>query len=76
MALSRPGGVGSVMAARNADATFVTAEILAGSADEENDAERRKARKDNKVSAILHSEYPVRYWDAEIGRASCRERVL
>lgn len=65
--LSRPGGVGSVMAARNADATFVTAEILAGSTDEENDADRRKSRKDNKVAAILHSEYPVRYWDTDLG---------
>ncbi|WP_258804494.1 S9 family peptidase [Pseudarthrobacter sp. NS4] len=65
--LSRPGGVGSVLTARNADAAFVTAEILAGSADEEDDARRRKARKENKVSAILHSEYPVRYWDADLG---------
>lgn len=65
--LSRPGGVGAVMAAQRADATFVTAEILAGSTDEENDAERRKSRKDNKVGAILHSEYPVRYWDADLG---------
>jgi dipeptidyl aminopeptidase/acylaminoacyl peptidase len=65
--LSRPGGVGSVLTARNAEAAFVTAEILAGSADEEDDARRRKARKDNKVSAILHSEYPVRYWDADLG---------
>ena len=40
--LSRAGGVSPVMAARSADATFVTAEILAGSADEEDDAERRK----------------------------------
>lgn len=65
--LSRPGGVGSVLAARNAEATFVTAEVLAGSADEEDDAVRRKARKDNKVAAILHSEYPVRYWDSDLG---------
>ncbi|CCQ47910.1 prolyl oligopeptidase family protein [Pseudarthrobacter siccitolerans] len=65
--LNRPGGVSSVLTARNADATFVVAEVLAGSADEEDDAERRKARKDNKVSAILHSEYPVRYWDADLG---------
>jgi dipeptidyl aminopeptidase/acylaminoacyl peptidase len=65
--LSRPGGVGAVMTARNAPATFVTAEVLAGSADEDDDAERRKSRKDNKVAAILHSEYPVRYWDADLG---------
>jgi dipeptidyl aminopeptidase/acylaminoacyl peptidase len=65
--LNRPGGVGSVLTARNAGATFVVAEVLAGSADEDDDAERRKSRKDNKVSAILHSEYPVRYWDADLG---------
>ena len=65
--LNRPGGVASVLTARNADATFVVAEVLAGSADEADDAERRKARKDNKVSAILHSEYPVRYWDVDLG---------
>ncbi|WP_104044162.1 S9 family peptidase [Arthrobacter sp. ZGTC412] len=65
--LNRPGGVGAVMTAKSADATFVVAEVLAGSADEDDDAERRKSRKDNKVSAILHSEYPVRYWDADLG---------
>ncbi|WP_426997720.1 prolyl oligopeptidase family serine peptidase [Pseudarthrobacter sp. N5] len=65
--LSRAGGVGAVMAAKDAHATFVTASVLAGSTDEENDEERRKGRKDNKVAAILHSEYPVRYWDADLG---------
>ncbi|TLM83021.1 S9 family peptidase [Pseudarthrobacter sp. NamE2] len=65
--LSRSGGVGGVFTARNADAAFVTAEVLAGSTDEEDDAQRRKARKDKRVSAILHSEYPVRYWDADLG---------
>lgn len=70
--LSRAGGVEKVMAARNADAAFVVASVLAGSTDEDNDAERRKARKDNKVAAILHSEYPVRYWDADLGPAQPR----
>ncbi|UUL76624.1 prolyl oligopeptidase family serine peptidase [Pseudarthrobacter sp. Fe7] len=65
--LSRPGGISRVMTARDADAAFVTAEVLAGSADEADDAERRKARKGKKVAAILHSEYPVRYWDADLG---------
>lgn len=69
---SRSGGIGSVMAAKDANATFVNAEVLAGSADEENDEERRKARKDNKVSAILHSGYPIRYWDADLGPAEPR----
>ncbi|MBT2568055.1 S9 family peptidase [Arthrobacter sp. ISL-85] len=65
--LSRPGSISKVMTARDTDAAFVTAEVLAGSADEADDAERRKSRKDRKVSAILHSEYPVRYWDADLG---------
>ncbi|MDQ0616460.1 S9 family peptidase [Arthrobacter globiformis] len=70
--LSRAGGVDKVMAARDANAAFVTASVLAGSSDEEADAERRKSRKDNKVAAILHSEYPVRYWDADLGPAQPR----
>ncbi|BCW51778.1 alpha/beta fold hydrolase [Arthrobacter sp. StoSoilB13] len=69
---SRAGGISSVMAAKNADAIFVNAEVLAGSSNEENDEERRKARKDNKVSAILHSGYPIRYWDADLGPAEPR----
>lgn len=72
VAHSRAGGVGSVLAAADADAAFVVADVLAGSTDEENDAERRKARKDNKVSAILHSGYPVRYWDADLGPSQPR----
>ena len=64
---SRAGGVSHVMSARDAGATFVTATVLAGSPDEEADEARRKSRKDNKVSAILHSGYPVRYWDADLG---------
>ncbi|WP_458107913.1 prolyl oligopeptidase family serine peptidase [Arthrobacter sp. R3-55] len=69
---SRSGGISSVMTAKDADATFVNAEVLAGSTDEDNDDERRKARKDNKVSAILHSGYPVRFWDADLGPAEPR----
>lgn len=65
--LNRAGGVSRVITAKDADAAFVVAEVLAGAGDEDEDAQRRKARKDNKVSAILHSEYPVRYWDADLG---------
>ncbi|WP_284977101.1 S9 family peptidase [Arthrobacter sp. efr-133-TYG-104] len=69
---SRPGGISSVMAASAADAIFVNAPVLAGSTDEENDEERRKIRKDHKVSAILHTGYPVRFWDADLGPAEPR----
>jgi len=72
VALSRAGGVSGLLAATAADALFVTGSVLAGSTDEDNDLERRKARQDNKVAAILHSGYPVRYWDADLGPAQPR----
>jgi dipeptidyl aminopeptidase/acylaminoacyl peptidase len=72
VALSRAGGISGVLAAADADTLAVAAPVLAGSTDEDNDEERRKARKDNKVAAILHSGYPVRYWDADLGPAQPR----
>jgi dipeptidyl aminopeptidase/acylaminoacyl peptidase len=69
---SRAGGISAVMAAKDADAAFLKASVLAGSSDEKDDEERRKSRKDNKVSAILHTGYPVRYWDADLGPAQPR----
>jgi dipeptidyl aminopeptidase/acylaminoacyl peptidase len=38
----------------------------------EADAERRKARKDRKVNAILHTGFPIRHWDHELGAESPR----
>jgi dipeptidyl aminopeptidase/acylaminoacyl peptidase len=70
--LTRAGGVSGLLAAKDTGALFVNASVLAGSTDEDGDEERRKARKDNKVSAILHSGYPVRYWDADLGPAQPR----
>ncbi|MEY9774808.1 prolyl oligopeptidase family serine peptidase [Arthrobacter sp. MW3 TE3886] len=72
VALTRAGGIGGIHAAKDADTVVVAASVLAGSTDEDNDEERRKARKDNKVAAILHSGYPVRYWDADLGPAQPR----
>ena len=72
VALSRAGGISGVLAAADADTLAVAAPVLAGSTDEDNDEERRKARNDNKVAAILHSGYPVRYWDADLGPAQPR----
>ncbi|MBG6183526.1 dipeptidyl aminopeptidase/acylaminoacyl peptidase [Arthrobacter sp. CAN_A214] len=64
---SRPGGISSVATAAHADIAVVVAEVLAGASGEVEDAERRTARKDTGVAAILHSGYPVRYWDADLG---------
>ena len=70
--LTRAGGVSGLLAAKENGALFVNASVLAGSTDEGSDEEGRKARKDNKVAAILHSGYPVRYWDADLGPAQPR----
>lgn len=70
--LSRAGGVSGVLAARDSGALFLSAAVLAGSTGEADDEERRKSRKDNKVAAILHTGYPVRYWDADLGPAQPR----
>jgi dipeptidyl aminopeptidase/acylaminoacyl peptidase len=38
----------------------------------EDDAERRKTREDRKVTAVLHTGMPIRYWDHELGTESPR----
>ncbi|MFG1933967.1 prolyl oligopeptidase family serine peptidase [Mycobacterium sp. NPDC048908] len=65
--LALPGGVDGVRTARTASTTVVTAKLLR-SADGVDENQRLWAlRKDNKVSAVLHSGYPVRYWDHDLG---------
>ena len=39
---------------------------------DELDAARRRARKDRKVTAILHTGFPIRHWDHELGAESPR----
>ncbi|WP_309070098.1 prolyl oligopeptidase family serine peptidase [Arthrobacter sp.] len=73
---SRPGGIQSVIAAAKADAVVAVAEVLAGSTDEADDEVRRKTRKEAGVAAILHSGYPVRHWDADLGPAEPRYFLL
>jgi dipeptidyl aminopeptidase/acylaminoacyl peptidase len=64
---SRPGGIDGVAAAADADVVAVVSSTLPGAVTGEDDEERRKARKDRKVSAVLHSGYPVRFWDHDLG---------
>ncbi|MFD7021796.1 prolyl oligopeptidase family serine peptidase [Promicromonospora sukumoe] len=61
------GGVSGPLAARDADTVSVASSLLPSAKDLRQDAELRKARKDQKVSAILHTGYPVRYWDHDLG---------
>lgn len=70
-ALTRlPGGVSDISAVAEAsDRIVITAELLPSADTLEADAELRAKRKKKKVSAILHSSYPVRYWDHDLGPA-------
>ncbi|MCT9929529.1 S9 family peptidase [Planotetraspora sp. A-T 1434] len=65
---TRPGGIGGVRAAGGT--VVYAAQVLPGDAATEE--ERRKARKDAGISAILHESYPIRYWDHDLGPAETR----
>ncbi|GAA3467757.1 hypothetical protein [Nonomuraea roseola] len=65
---TRPGGIGAAKTA--GDVVVFASEVLPG--DEATDEERRKARKDAGISAILHEGYPVRYWDHDLGPGRTR----
>jgi dipeptidyl aminopeptidase/acylaminoacyl peptidase len=67
VAATRAGGIHGIAVARDAGTVVVSSPTLPGAADGEQDEERRKARKDKKVTAILHSGYPVRFWDHDLG---------
>ncbi len=62
---NRLGGYGKVHT--HGAQVLVAASRLNPSTDEADDDRRRKERKDNSVSAILHSSYPVRHWDHDLG---------
>ncbi|MHC9293913.1 alpha/beta fold hydrolase [Mycobacterium sp. LTG2003] len=63
--LALPGGVASAVSASRAEVTVVSAPLLADTVDD--DKNLREQRRDNKVSAILHTGYPVRQWDHDLG---------
>ena len=46
---------------------MVAAKLLPSASGVDDDKRLRALRKDNKVSAVLHSGYPVRYWDHDLG---------
>nr|BFE81572.1 hypothetical protein GCM10020093_041730 [Planobispora longispora] len=65
---SRPGGIDGF--ATGGPTVVFASGVLPG--DESTEAERRKARKDAGISAILHEGYPVRYWDHDLGPGETR----
>jgi dipeptidyl aminopeptidase/acylaminoacyl peptidase len=62
-----PGGVSGPLAAESADVVSVASALLPSAETVDQDTKLRKARKEAKVSAILHSGYPVRHWDHDLG---------
>jgi dipeptidyl aminopeptidase/acylaminoacyl peptidase len=67
---SAPGGLGLVAVADDGS-LLATTEVLAGGS-LDDDAERRKARKDAKRTGIWHTGMPIRSWDHEVGDVSPR----
>ncbi|MCV7068075.1 S9 family peptidase, partial [Mycolicibacterium farcinogenes] len=65
--LAMPGGVTGAASARAAEVTVAAAPVLPSSSGVDDDKAAREARKKNKVSAILHTGYPVRHWDHDLG---------
>ena len=59
------GDIAGTLTAKDTSAAFALANVLPGPA--EDDAKRRKARKEAGVSALLHDTMPVRNWDHDLG---------
>ncbi|WP_324649249.1 S9 family peptidase [Georgenia sp. H159] len=66
---AHPGGVSGLSAAARAAVVTVVANSLPSATSPDEDHRLRKARTEQKVSAILHTGYPVRYWDHDLGPA-------
>ena len=70
--LERPGGIAGVVSAHAAATVVVSAPTLHEATSSDAEAQRRKARKDAKVQAILHEVSPIRFWDHDLGPAELR----
>jgi dipeptidyl aminopeptidase/acylaminoacyl peptidase len=62
-----PGGVSAMRSARGAEAVVIGAPMLPAARDVDDDRRLRDLRKDGSVTAILHTDYPVRFWNKDIG---------
>ncbi|HEY0119973.1 MAG TPA: alpha/beta fold hydrolase [Cellulomonas sp.] len=63
----RKAGLGDLGVAKGAATLVVSSGVLPHAGDDEQDEQLRKDRKEKKVAAILHTGYPVRYWDHDLG---------
>ncbi len=64
---SLSGGISAVRSARGADAAVIGAAMLPAARDVDDDRRLRDLRKYGEVTAILHTDYPVRFWNKDIG---------
>ncbi|MHA6968862.1 S9 family peptidase [Glutamicibacter bergerei] len=66
--LTHPAGIESVTTfPRNPQRVLVCAPGMPRATDLEHEAKILQERKTKKITAILHTGYPVRYWDADLG---------
>ncbi|WP_413455036.1 S9 family peptidase [Glutamicibacter sp. FR1] len=66
--ISHPAGVQSLRICKQSPQTIVLrTSAFSRAKDLEAEAALRTGRKDKKVSAILHTGYPVRFWDEDLG---------
>ncbi|RVX43205.1 dipeptidyl aminopeptidase/acylaminoacyl peptidase [Nonomuraea polychroma] len=65
---ARPGGIAAVRTA--GDVVVFASDVLDG--EEAAEEEKRRARKEAGISAILHEGSPVRYWDHDLGPGRTR----
>ncbi len=64
---NRPGGVDHVEVASEAGTIVLASATFPSSSSADAEAAKRKERKEKKVSAILHEQVPVRFWDHDLG---------
>ncbi|MGO3152682.1 MAG: prolyl oligopeptidase family serine peptidase [Galactobacter sp.] len=67
---SRPGGFGTLELITAEDGTrrlIAELEVHSQAANEDEHKDLSKQRKDAKVTAALHSEFPTRYWNTDLG---------
>nr|WP_211660579.1 S9 family peptidase [Modestobacter muralis] len=69
LVLSRSSGVSGVAVAADSGDVVAVTSVVPGAADAEADEQRRKARTDAGITALLHESYPVRSWDHDLGPA-------
>lgn len=70
------GGVRGVVVARDTGAIVFGAPMLPSATDLGHDRELQTRRKDGEVNAILHDEFPIRFWDHDLGPARTRLLTL